>query len=57
MLNCALERAEKTVRKHETMTLNAKNSETFINALSGSLKFNAKLTDALEEHSKRVTSK
>ncbi len=57
ILTCAMEQAERTVRKHETIVLNAKNSETFINALSGSLKFNTKLTDALEEHSKRVTSK
>lgn len=57
ILNCALEQAEETVRKHESMVLNAKNSETFINALSKPLEFNKPLLDALNEHSKRVVSK
>lgn len=57
ILTCAMERAEETIRNHETMVLNANNSETFINALSGPLKFNSKLADAIEEHSQRVTSK
>ncbi|MGM0496191.1 MAG: DUF1778 domain-containing protein, partial [Bacillota bacterium] len=30
ILNCAIEKAEQTVRKHETMTLNAKNSKAFL---------------------------
>lgn len=54
IINSAMERAEETVRKHESMSLNAKNSQTFFNALSGDIKFNKKLLNALEEHSQRV---
>ena len=57
ILNCALEKAEKTVRKHEIMVLNAKNSKTFIDALSAPVAFSKKLTDALEEHRERVSDK
>ena len=57
IINSAMERAEETVRKHELMSLNEKNSQTFLNALSGDVKFNKKLTDALEEHSQRVKNK
>ena len=57
ILNCAIERAEETIRKHETMSLNARISEIFLNALSGDLDLNQKLTDAFEEHSRRIISK
>ena len=57
IINSAMERAEETVRKHESISLNEKNSKVFLNALSGSVKFNKKLTDALEEHSQRVNNK
>ncbi|NLD38714.1 MAG: DUF1778 domain-containing protein [Desulfatiglans sp.] len=57
ILNSALERAEETVRKHDTISLNAKNSEIFLNALSGDISFNKKLSDVLKEHSRRITSK
>ena len=57
ILNSAMERAEETIRKYETMSLNAQNSEIFLNALSGDLNFNQKLTDAFKEHSKRTVSK
>lgn len=57
VLNCALERAEETVRKHDTISLNARNSETFLNALSGDVSFNKKLTDTFEEHSRWVINK
>ena len=57
IINSAVERAEETVRKHESMFLNAKNSKTFFNALSGDIKFNKKLSDAFEEHSQRVITK
>ncbi len=46
ILNSALERAEKTVQKHEVMILNAKDSQTFFNALSKPVGFNRKLTHA-----------
>ena len=57
ILNCALEKAEETVRKNEVMVLNAKNAKTFIEALSAPIDFNRKLADALEEHGKRVSGK
>ena len=57
VLHSALEQAKKTVHEHESMALNAKNSETFFNALAATVNFNSKLTDALEEHSRRVVSK
>jgi uncharacterized protein (DUF1778 family) len=57
ILNSALERAEKTVQKHEVMILNAKDSKTFFSALSKPVRFSRKLIDVLEEHSKRVVSK
>ena len=57
ILNYAMERAEETIRKHENMSLNAKNSEIFINALSKDFNFNQKLTDAFEEHARRTVSK
>lgn len=57
ILNCALERAEETVRKHDAISLNARNSEIFLNALSGEISFNEKLADIFEEHSQRIISK
>ena len=57
ILTSALEQAEKTVQKHETMTLNAKNSRTFLEALDAPVHFNLKLTAALEENDQRVAGK
>ena len=57
ILTSALEKAEKTVQKHETMTLNAKNSRIFFEALAAPVRFNRKLAAALEEHDQRVVSK
>ena len=57
ILTSALEQAEKTVQKHETMTLNAKNSREFFEALAAPVRFNRKLAAALEEHDQRVVSK
>ena len=56
ILSSALEQAEKTLQKHETMTLNAKNSRTFFEALAAPVRFNRKLAAALEEHDQRVVS-
>jgi len=39
------------------MTLNAKNSRIFFEALSAPIRFNRKLAAALEEHDQRVVSK
>ena len=57
ILTSALEQAEKTVQKHETMTLKAKNSRIFFEALAASIRFNRKLSAALDEHDQRVVSK
>ncbi|MDH5553117.1 MAG: DUF1778 domain-containing protein [Nitrosomonas sp.] len=57
VLNSALSRAEETIQKHETMSLNANDADVFFNALAAPVQFNNTLTAALKEHSKRVTSK
>ena len=57
ILTGALERAEKTVQGHEMMTLNAKNSRAFFDALATPVQFNRRLNAALEEHDKRVVGK
>ncbi|MES9855775.1 MAG: DUF1778 domain-containing protein [Sedimenticola sp.] len=56
VLNSALSRAEKTIHEHEVMSLNARDSEAFFNALATPEKFNSKLTAAMEEHDQRVAS-
>lgn len=55
ILTSALERAERTVQAHETMSLNAEQSRRFLDALSAPVRFNRKLTAALAEHDRRVT--
>ena len=57
ILTSALEQAEKTVQKHETMTLKAKYSKKFFEALAAPVSFNRKLATTLGEHDKRVVSK
>lgn len=54
VLASALARAEKTIQSHETMSLNAEDSEAFFNALATPVEFNEKLTAAFQEHDKRV---
>jgi uncharacterized protein (DUF1778 family) len=57
ILTSALKSAEKTVQEHQMMTLNAKDSKTFFDALAAPVKFNRKLTAALKDHDKRVVTK
>lgn len=57
ILTSALKCAEKTVQEHQMMTLNAKESKTFFDALAAPVRFNRKLTAALEEYDKRVIIK
>jgi uncharacterized protein (DUF1778 family) len=57
ILICALERAEETVQKHDSISLKTRNSEMFLNALSGDISFNKKLIDTFEEHSRWVINK
>ncbi|VAW95604.1 hypothetical protein MNBD_GAMMA21-1497 [hydrothermal vent metagenome] len=57
ILSCALDRARRTIKEHDGMSLNAQDSETFFNALAEPVRFNSKLTAAFEEHEHHVTSK
>lgn len=57
VLSSALERAEKTIQEHELMSLNARDSAVFFNALAMPIQFNNKLSTALKEHDRRVTTK
>jgi len=57
IMTSALEQAEKPVQKHEVMSLNAKNSRMFLEALATPVRFNRKLAATLEEHDQRVDSK
>ncbi len=57
ILTSALAHAEKTIHKHEVMSLNNRDSEAFFNALVKPVRFNKKLAAAFEEHDQRVTSK
>lgn len=56
ILSSALAQAEQTLRKHEVMKLSRRDAETFFNALANPPMINAKLTDALKEHSHRIAS-
>lgn len=56
ILTSVLKCAAETVQEHQMMTLNAKNSRTFFDALAAPVRFNEKLTAAFDEHDKRVSS-
>lgn len=49
--------ATDTKHEHEVMKLIHRDSEAFFKALARPVRFNGKLSDALEEHGQRVTSK
>ncbi len=57
ILTSALAHAEKTIQKHEVMSLNNRDSQAFFNALVKPVRFNKKLAAAFEEHDQRVTNK
>ncbi len=57
ILSSALERAEETIQKHETMVLSRRDAETFLDAILNPPKPNTKLRKALEEHDRRVVSR
>ena len=57
ILNSALKCAEETIQEHQMMTLNAKNSMVFFDALVTPVRFNRKLTTALEEYERRIITK
>lgn len=55
ILASALERAEKTINEHEVITLNARDSKAFFDALEKPVRFNKALTKALKSHGKVVS--
>lgn len=55
VLSSALARAEKTVQEHEVMMLNTAEAEAFFDALSAPVRFNKKLSSALDEYRDRVS--
>jgi uncharacterized protein (DUF1778 family) len=55
VLSSALARAEKTVQEHQAMMLNAGEAEAFFDALSAPVRFNKKLSSALDEYRHRVS--
>ncbi|MCY4049867.1 MAG: DUF1778 domain-containing protein [Hyphomicrobiales bacterium] len=55
VLVSALERAEKAIREHEVMTLNAKDSKAFFDALERPVRFNKALSKALKSRGKVVS--
>lgn len=57
ILSSALEQAEETIQKHETMVLSRRDAETFLDAILNPPKPNAKLRKALDEHGRRVESR
>ena len=57
ILSSALERAEETIQKHDTLELSAHDSERFFDALAVPVQFNKKLLAAFDTHDQRVTSR
>ena len=57
IVSSALENAEKTVRRHETMALDREDTMRFFDALAKPLAPNDKLRAALKEHERRVESR
>ena len=55
VLSIALAHAEKTIKEHEQMHLNAQDADAFFNALSAPAPFNQKLKTAIADHDARVT--
>ena len=55
ILSSALERAEETIQKHDTLGLNAQDSERFFSALAAPVRFNKKLVAAFEGHDRRIS--
>lgn len=52
----ALEHAEKTIKEHETVVLSRMDADIFFDAILNPPEPNAKLHNALEEHTRRIVS-
>ena len=57
IVSSALENAEKTVRRHETIALAREDATRFFDALADPAPPNDRLRTALEEHARRVDSR
>ena len=57
ILASALKCAEETVQEYQMMTLNAKDSKVFFDALDTPVQFNRKLTAAFKEYEERVITR
>lgn len=57
VVSSALETAEKTIERHETVALARNDAMRFFDALADPLPPNDRLSAALEEHSQRVVSR
>ena len=57
IISSALAGAKKTIRGHEPITLNAKESKAFLNALARPPRFNDALIKAFELHGQRISGK
>ena len=57
IVSSALENADKTVRRHETIALAREHATRFFDALSDPPPPNNRLRAALEEHARRVDSR
>ena len=57
IVSSALENADKTVRRHETVALAREDAARFLDALSDPPPPNDRLRAALEEHARRVDSR
>ena len=57
IVSSALENADKTVRRHETIALAREDATRFFDALSDPPPPNDRLRAALEEHARRVDSR
>ena len=57
IVSSALENAEKTVRRHETVALAREDATRFFDALADPPPPNDRLRAALEEHARRVDSR
>ena len=57
ILASALENAEHTIERHETMALSRRDAEAFFDAILDPPKLSARLRKALEEHGRRVDAR
>lgn len=57
IVSSALATAERTIREHETLVLSRRDAEIFLDAIVNPPPPNAKLSEALEEHCRRVVAR